>query len=140
MSATAKSKAFWTKERVEKLRGACNSKNITAQMIADAIGSTRNAVIGKASRLGISLPNNIILSVGKRPKRTHVEKPKPIPVPEPPPPLEMNPTLLLHAKSNQCRYMIDAHTVCGAKSAHGSSWCHAHFRIVYQAPQPRKVG
>lgn len=44
----------WTEERIEKLKQMWGKGN-TAQQIADDLGGvTRNAVIGKANRLGLS--------------------------------------------------------------------------------------
>ena len=45
--------ATWTKERVEQLRGYVNA-GLTCSQIADEIGVTRNAVIGKIHRLGLA--------------------------------------------------------------------------------------
>jgi GcrA cell cycle regulator len=45
--------ATWTQERVEQLRSYVNP-GLTCGQIADEIGVTRNAVIGKIHRLGLS--------------------------------------------------------------------------------------
>src|SRR2546421_8480328 len=45
--------ATWTKERVEQLR-SCVNAGLTCSQIADEIGVTRNAVIGKIHRLGLA--------------------------------------------------------------------------------------
>ncbi|MGE0845515.1 MAG: GcrA family cell cycle regulator [Flavobacteriaceae bacterium] len=52
----------WTDERVEKLRGLL-AEGLTASQIGARLGVTRNAVIGKVSRLGAEFTR-------KQPKRT----------------------------------------------------------------------
>ena len=60
-------RAFWTEEKVESLRrywlGGMN-----ARLIAKQLGTTRNAVIGKAHRLGIefgSEPTEMVRNYGR---------------------------------------------------------------------------
>ena len=43
---------FWNEERVEILKSR-RAKDWTAREIADLLGCSRNAVIGKATRLGL---------------------------------------------------------------------------------------
>ena len=53
-------KNFWTKNKVEKLTKLWE-KGIPAREIAEKIGDvSRNAVIGKANRLGLSKKNNTV--------------------------------------------------------------------------------
>ncbi len=52
-SSNAPSSATWTLERIEELR-ACVERGMTCSQIAAAIGVSRNAVIGKIHRLGLS--------------------------------------------------------------------------------------
>ena len=49
--------ASWTSERVEQLKG-CIRAGLTCSQIAAEIGVTRNAVIGKMNRLGLSRPKD----------------------------------------------------------------------------------
>jgi GcrA cell cycle regulator len=49
--------ATWTSERVEQLKG-CIGAGLTCSQIAAEIGVTRNAVIGKMNRLGLSHPRS----------------------------------------------------------------------------------
>jgi GcrA cell cycle regulator len=51
--------ATWDSERVEMLK-RCFEAGLTCSEIAREIGVTRNAVIGKLSRLGLSRPRDII--------------------------------------------------------------------------------
>jgi GcrA cell cycle regulator len=47
--------ATWTSERIELLK-RCLHAGLSCRQIADEIGVTRNAVIGKMNRLGLSNP------------------------------------------------------------------------------------
>jgi GcrA cell cycle regulator len=60
--------ATWTSERVEQLKG-CFGAGLTCSQIAAEIGVTRNAVIGKMNRLGLSRPKDV-LARAPEPKRT----------------------------------------------------------------------
>jgi GcrA cell cycle regulator len=52
-------KATWTAERVATLkRLLIDPRRLTAQEIARELGVSRNAVVGKAARLGLRLPNH----------------------------------------------------------------------------------
>lgn len=44
----------WTEERIEKLKNLWGSGKTAAEIAEDLGGVTRNAVIGKANRLGLS--------------------------------------------------------------------------------------
>ena len=52
--------ATWNSERVELLK-SCFDAGLSCSQIARKIGVTRNAVIGKVSRLGLSRPNDTII-------------------------------------------------------------------------------
>ena len=51
--------ATWTSERIELLKHYLQS-GLSCGQIAREIGVTRNAVIGKRSRLGVSRPKDVI--------------------------------------------------------------------------------
>jgi GcrA cell cycle regulator len=51
--------ATWTSERIELLK-RCLHAGLSCRQIADEIGVTRNAVIGKMNRLGLSKPKDVI--------------------------------------------------------------------------------
>ncbi len=48
---------FWTEEKVELLRKLW-AEGLSATMVGNQLGCTRNAVIGKIGRLGLSVPIN----------------------------------------------------------------------------------
>jgi GcrA cell cycle regulator len=57
--------ATWTSERVEQLK-SCFDAGLSCSQIAREIGVTRNAVIGKMNRLGLSRPKDLIANLPKR--------------------------------------------------------------------------
>ncbi len=65
--------ATWSSERVELLKQFFHA-GLTCSQIAREIGVTRNAVIGKMSRLGLSRPRDVIGSqlrrAGRAPRRS----------------------------------------------------------------------
>jgi len=133
----------WTVERVALLRKIYGTKSVAE--VAREIGSgvSRNAVIGKAGRLGLSAPKE------ERPKRPPPMPPRPRPVPSPPPPMPPPPPMatrppessadavhLLELRAHQCRWLIDeaAFLYCGAHCDHGS-YCPHHAKLSYR-PHP----
>ncbi len=83
----------WTDERIEKLTKMWES-GATASQIADELGSvSRNAVIGKAHRLGLKArPSPVKASETEAKARVAAKKPKaPAPAASPAPPREAKP-------------------------------------------------
>jgi GcrA cell cycle regulator len=58
-------RATWTTERIEQLK-SCFNAGLTCSQIAREIGATRNAVIGKMHRLGLSRPKDVLANGLKR--------------------------------------------------------------------------
>ena len=73
--------ATWSSDRVERLK-RCFDAGLTCSQIAREIGVTRNAVIGKMNRLGLSRPRDIIAKPLRRaaglagPKIPRASRPK----------------------------------------------------------------
>lgn len=69
----------WTEERIEKLTKLW-TEGLTASQIAQELGDvTRNAVIGKAHRLGLSgRPSPVRAARTKKPAASRPAKPKPL--------------------------------------------------------------
>lgn len=69
----------WTEERIEKLTKLW-TEGLTASQIAQELGDvTRNAVIGKAHRLGLSgRPSPVRAARAKKPAAARPAKPKPL--------------------------------------------------------------
>jgi GcrA cell cycle regulator len=152
----------WTEERVEVLKKLWLD-GFSASQIAKQLGGglTRNAVIGKVHRLGLSgraAPSQPQRPVFKatRPTRTAPQvqpaplarRPEPVVVvPEPPPsPVyaceETGSATVLTLGSHMCKWPIgdpssDGFTFCGRASSEGP-YCVQHARVAYQA-QPKKT-
>ncbi|HEY6257408.1 MAG TPA: GcrA family cell cycle regulator [Xanthobacteraceae bacterium] len=149
-ASTVSRGATWTAERVEELK-RCIGAGFTCSQIAREIGVTRNAVIGKMNRLGLSRPKDI---------RTQPREPKRAPwrpkimtpdrillrlAPEPALRLEDISILdgrgcsLLELSAGKCRWPInepgtDDFCFCGNTPAEGLPYCLGHARIAYRSP------
>lgn len=118
----------WTDQRVaEMARRAAEGQS--AQAIADALGLTKNQVVGKGRRMGLTFK-------GKAPppprKARRPAKPKA-------PPREGVPLDDLPARG--CRFAVNdsasagGHLFCGAPAAEGKPYCVAHAALAYQSPE-----
>lgn len=158
----------WTDERVELLRKLW-AEGLSASQIAHELanGITRNAVIGKVHRLGMSGRVKAASSVSSRPRMKSMRpahsrpntpimrgntalalRPQPMEAPQPIeeiviPISEM--VTILELKEAMCRWPVGDPTTaefrfCGAKkSATGTSpYCPYHSRIAYQPVQERR--
>jgi GcrA cell cycle regulator len=149
-------RGVWTAERVELLRSYA-SAGFTCMQIAREIGVTRNAVIGKLSRLGLSKPRP-----AARPRDANGARP---PYPRPLAPRRLlralftatplvadtptivtsaRPCTLLELTRDKCRWPIaDAgpHDAgfCGNAPVDGLSYCAGHARMAYRAPVRRRA-
>lgn len=137
----------WTDEKVEiltQLWGKGHSASEIARIIGDV---SRNAVIGKAHRLGLSgrpKTSSSTPSVAKpKPavvrRRTPVEKPRPVFIAEGP----IIGAGILDLTERMCRWPIgdpksSDFKFCGRKVAHGSTYCSEHAQMAYQPPQSRR--
>jgi len=107
----------WTEDRVSMLRDMWTDGK-SASQIAEALGGiSRNAVIGKAHRLGLQKrPSPIKRSAG---------------------------ATILTLTERMCRWPVghpgdeDFH-FCGKKTAPGMPYCAEHCAIAYQQPQSRR--
>ena len=131
----------WTDERIAKLKELWE-KGLSASQIAAELaeGVTRNAVIGKAHRLGLkSRPS----PVKADPKKKTKAKPKP-------PPKKVEEVKdaekrigLLDLTERICKWPIghpgeaDFH-FCGEPSVDGLPYCQPHCEEAFQAQAPRK--
>jgi hypothetical protein len=92
---------FWNQARTDKLLRLWGHSS--AAGIAKALGTTKNAVIGKIDRLGLSLPR---------------------------PATSRRPTPLTFPPSGRCLWLDDDRRFC-AEPAEQGSWCPAHRARVY---------
>ena len=131
----------WTYERVEKLKQLWE-EGLTASRIAAELGEvTRNAVIGKAHRLGLSgrmasKKSNGGISIIRK-KRLNISQNQKViniaPVINEP----MNPTDFENIKDGLCRWPLGEpeeidFKFCGRNTQEGFVYCQSHYKQAYQ--------
>ena len=153
--------ATWTSERIELLKHYLQS-GLSCGQIAREIGVTRNAVIGKMNRLGLSRPKDVIgrqleqrrAAKLPRPKIWRPKRPRlnifaqhemlMAAFPRPQPPAEDIPIYngrgctLLELSQEKCRWPIsspgaDDFCFCGNEPVKGLPYCLGHTRIAYRS-------
>ncbi len=144
----------WTDERIERLKTMW-AEGLSASQIARSLGEvTRNAVIGKVHRLGLS---------GRVAPAARVERPRPVSAPPPRPvaprvapamraepvqiesyePMPETAVTVLDLSASVCKWPIGdptdpAFRFCGRRAGTGSPYCEAHARLAYQPAQSRR--
>ncbi|MEM1138898.1 MAG: GcrA family cell cycle regulator [Pseudomonadota bacterium] len=136
----------WTDDRVEKLKKLW-AEGLSASQIARELGEvTRNAVIGKVHRLGLS--GRATRSRSDRPR------PRPLPRPQPKPVLPLMESVkpatldngdhatLMTLSPSMCKWPIGdpgspGFHFCGNKAEPGMPYCKAHARLAYQPANKR---
>jgi GcrA cell cycle regulator len=148
----------WTEERVELLKKLWQ-EGLSASQIAKQLGGvTRNAVIGKVHRLGLSGR-----ATPSKPARTVFKAPRPArPVSAPSAPrrlsephaMAMQPSpvryvdeapgtaTVLTLAAHMCKWPIgdpalDSFTFCG-RGVEAGPYCHEHAQVAYQPAQAKK--
>lgn len=151
----------WTDERVELLKTLW-AEGLSAAQIANKMGGvTRNAVIGKVHRLGLSgraTPAKPQRGCGPtairreeaapaaKPQQQRQEMKPMIPEPESITALVLDSgdlTTVSTIKNNMCKWPIgdparDDFHFCGQPSLSGKSYCTHHARMAFQPPQRRE--
>ena len=150
----------WTDERVEVLKRLWLD-GLSASQIAKQLGGvTRNAVIGKVHRLGLSgraTPSQPTRTTFKAPRPTrpavasHTLHRRPserhvvaAPTPRPAPYVEMSGTAtVLTLGAHMCKWPIgdpstDEFSFCGRRAGADGPYCIEHARVAYQPQQARK--
>lgn len=150
----------WTDERVETLKKLWLD-GLSASQIAKQLGGvTRNAVIGKVHRLGLSgratpsQPQRPIFKAPRAPRPAIAAAPaarRPVEPSAPVPPSlpayfaeEPGTATVLTLGSHMCKWPIgdpasDAFSFCGRRSDREGPYCGEHARVAYQ-PQQKKSG
>jgi GcrA cell cycle regulator len=133
----------WTDERVELLKKLWQD-GLSASQIAKQLGGvTRNAVIGKVHRLGLSgratpsKPQRTVFTRRLAEPSTHA--PTPVRYVDEAPGMATVLTLQAH----MCKWPIgdpalDNFTFCGRRSEENGPYCHEHAMVAYQPPQAKK--
>lgn len=143
---------LWTTERVDLLRRHFEA-GLTCRQIANAIGVTRNAVIGKIHRLGLSRPRSARAPAertGPRMRRPGILTQRWIlravfaeaPSLAEAPVESLERCSLIELGQGRCRWPIDepgaaSFSFCGNRSVSGLSYCAGHARIAYRTPERR---
>jgi GcrA cell cycle regulator len=150
----------WTAERIEQLRH-CVGSGLTCSQIAAEIGVTRNAVIGKIHRLGLSPARPAGASARSCPPRARHPRISPSSrllrligaeapgiagdaAAEPAPIDSAQRCSLLEIAQGKCHWPIgDPQTsdfaFCGNDAVTGFSYCAGHARMAYRVPARRRA-
>lgn len=151
----------WTDERVELLKKLWQD-GLSASQIAKQLGGvTRNAVIGKVHRLGLSgraAPSKPARTVFKAPRPARpaaaapsaprrIAEPVAQTSPQPPTPVRYideapGMATVLTLGAHMCKWPIgdpslDSFTFCGRRSSDGP-YCQEHGQVAYQPAQTKK--
>ena len=144
-------KSGWTKERNEKLRELWKTGLSCSKIAAKMGGITRNAVIGKAHRLGLeSRPSPVTFSDGSdRTMRRRVTKAHkeintvvaPLFDDEPAPTRRATP-VMIGSSTATCQWPHGDvgepnFSFCGEMSVTGRPYCAAHHKRSVMPPRPR---
>jgi GcrA cell cycle regulator len=155
--SNATSTATWTPERIEQLK-SCVGTGMTCSQMATAIGVSRNAVIGKLHRLGLSSgrPAGASARVNCPPRARHPRGPtqrRLLRLAYARAPLDevlsgmvvisTHPCSLIDIDAHQCRWPIGdpASTnflFCGNDAIAGFAYCVGHAHMAYRAPASRR--
>jgi GcrA cell cycle regulator len=146
----------WSSERVEQLK-RCFQAGLTCSQIAREIGVTRNAVIGKMNRMGLSRPRDLLSAQLRRAaKLAHPKKERswkrvsvliqrkllreayPEARVEAVPIRDGRGCTLLELRQGQCRWPINEpgaenFCFCGNESFTGFPYCAGHARLAYRS-------
>lgn len=130
----------WTMEQLQRLFDMFR-EGLSFSAIGWVMGKSRNAVIGKATRMG--LKRTITSDGGGRHVARAPIKPLPKKLVEPPPeaPTPIPGVTIATAMSGQCRWIADEVPTCESAMcghpAHDGPWCPFHRRLAYQPFKPR---
>jgi len=142
---------YWTQEKTDKLVQDWKD-GLSAALIADRLGGvTRNAVIGKAYRMGLdpraTYQRKPMAKRERRPVRIYPKRESRlslVPVdatPLPPPHVTDIPRVsMLELEQHHCRWVcadfvnVETPQYCGCKKIEGLPYCENHARRAYQVP------
>jgi GcrA cell cycle regulator len=140
----------WTEERVDQLKQMWTD-GLSASQIARALGNvTRNAVIGKVHRLGLS--GRASPARAERPRIRSVSPRISVPKAPPPMPIEVKDPIVtetgdsitvVNISRNMCKWPVGDPSAndfrfCGHGTKQNSPYCEAHSRMAFQPLQSRR--
>ena len=151
---------FWTPEKVEILKEQW-ARGASVLAIAVMVGSSRNAVIGKAHRLKLPVHEGARRRPDvsrKRPAKKPKAKPRlgrkrrtralstpqgaPLPPPPPPPPAASQPIEFADLLRHHCRYPVTADApflFCGYSRQEKSAYCSVHHALSHVKARQEKT-
>jgi GcrA cell cycle regulator len=150
----------WTPERIEQLRNFATN-GLSSSQIAAEIGVTRNAVIGKLHRLGLSRGRPAGGPTRTCPPRAHRPRQSPqreflrLMFAQTPsiasgagtqyaPVESARPCSLFELAHRACRWPVDGSdgadvAFCGNESINGFPYCAGHARMAYRIPARQRA-
>jgi len=148
----------WTEDRVSVLKKLW-LEGLSASQIAKQLGGvTRNAVIGKVHRLGLSgraapsQPSRPVFRPTRPARPVQAAAPRrvePVVRPAAPPPAPMvdlpGTATVLTLGAHMCKWPIgdpstDEFSFCGRRAGDEGPYCIEHARVAYQPVQKKKTG
>jgi len=151
--------ATWTAERIEQLRH-CVVNGLTCSEIAAEIGVSRNAVIGKIHRLGLSTGRPAGASARNHPPRAHRPRASTqrrllrlayAEAADGSEPILLGaavdsaqPCSLAELSERKCRWPLGDPAAadfafCGNDAITGFAYCAGHARMAYRTPERRRA-
>jgi len=134
----------WTPERIEKLQKLWE-QGLSASQIADDLGEgvSRNAVIGKAHRLGLKVRPSPVKTEAAPKKAPAAPTAAPTPRKPKAPPAKSARVTLLDLNDRVCKWphghpSDDDFHFCGKPVQPGFPYCGEHCAVAYQAQLPRR--
>ena len=135
---------FWTDARVADMRRWL-AEGWSSRQIAEKIGCgcSRNAVIGKANRLGLAKPTQSSRTRAARSSAKATVSPKRL-KPGPAGPVEVIGLNVLELNGRTCKWPLWAHdgtgerVFCGARAELGKVYCEAHHERAYTREPGRR--
>jgi len=130
----------WTIERVERLK-SCFEAGFSCREIAADIGVSRNAVIGKLSRLNLTRERDrdppARKNAGATPRRQYAMLPAAYAPAEPEPIDDARHCSLFELSEARCRWPISTpgaadFCFCGNTPLDGLPYCSGHSRLAYR--------
>jgi GcrA cell cycle regulator len=158
----------WTEEQVSTLKRLWLEGLSASQIAKQLTGVSRNAVIGKVHRLGLSgraaasqpslraasaprPPRPVVQRVPSPPRRAAPAETLPVQVPAKAPALRCAPrqeapgaATVLTVGAHMCKWPIgdplaDGFTLCGRRALDGASYCVDHASLAYQPKRPPRA-
>lgn len=132
----------WTPERIEQVKTLAE-KGMSARLIADELGASRNAVVGVGFRNGIQFK-----AIIKQKRSNSKQAVKPIvniPVIEVvPEPQRVGMLTIMELDASACRFPFGdprdtSFRYCGQRKSLSGSYCNSCRSIAYETPEQRRA-